>query len=559
MTPVLATIACFGLYLLGYHLYAKYLGRRVFRLDAEVPTPAHLLRDEVDYVPANKYVLFGHHYASIAGLSPMLGPAIAVIWGWLPALLWVVLGTLLIGAVHDFGALVISMRARGMSVGKVAEEIIGSRAKTLFHIITFFLIALAMGVFVHVCATLFTAAYNPEAIYPTSSLMLVAVVMGWAVYKRNGSLGWLTVVGFVVTLTSVWAATRLPVPVMGLTEWSLLLLAYSAIASILPVWLLLQPRDYLNSLLLYLGLLSIFGGFFILRPQFAAPAIQLHPPGAPPLFPFVFIVIACGAISGFHGLVSSGTTAKQINKETDATLIGYGGMIGESLLGLASVLACTAGFLTRDLWMKHYESWDLALGLGPNMKAFIDGAALFISQLGIPLQVAQPFVALVAISFALTTLDSATRLLRFNISEISETLRVPVLSNRYVGSVAAVLTIGFFAFYRVDGKAAGLALWQLFGTTNQILGGLTLLAVTLYLVQRGRPYAYTAVPMLLMLVTTVVAMVIKLRDFWSLEAYALLILGAGIFLISIWLTVEALVRLIRRKEIRAQASQAADS
>ena len=431
-------------------------------------------------------------------------------------------------------------------MGKVAEEIIGPRAKTLFHIITFFLIALAMGVFVHVCATLFTPAYNPEAIYPTSTLMLVAVVMGWLVYKRGSSLAWITVVGFVLTLLSVWAATGMPVPQLDLTQWSLLLLLYSGVASVLPVWLLLQPRDYLNSLLLYLGLLSIFGGFFLLRPDFAAPALQLHPPGAPPLFPFVFIVIACGAISGFHGLVSSGTTAKQINRETDATFIGYGGMIGESLLGLASVLACTAGFLTRDLWMKHYGSWDLALGLGPNMKAFIDGAALFISQWGIPVQVAQPFVALVAISFALTTLDSATRLLRFNITEISETLNAPLLANRYAGSAVAVLTIGFFAFYRVDGKAAGLALWQLFGTTNQILGGLTLLAVTLYLMQRRRPYGYTAVPMVLMLVTTIVAMIIKLRDFWSLGAHTLLVLGAAIFLISVWLATEAALRIIKR-------------
>ncbi len=417
--------------------------------------------DGIDYVPANRFVLFGHHYASIAGLAPMLGPAIAVIWGWLPALLWVVLGSLFIGAVHDFSALVISMRNQGVSVGKVAEEIIGKRAKILFHLLIFFLIALAMGVFVHVIATLLGTDYHSEAIYPSGTLMVLAVGVGWLVYKRGASLRKVTIVAFAITLLSVWLGLKLPPLDLSLGQWSVILLMYSFLASVLPVWLLLQPRDYLNSLLLYLGLFSIFAGFFVLRPEFAAPAVEMHPPGAPPLFPFVFIVIACGAISGFHGLVSSGTTAKQINRETDATFIGYGGMIGESLLGLLAVLACTAGFQSPSLWHSHYQSWGLAQGLGPNMKAFIDGAGHFLSQLGLSLELSKAFVALIAISFALTSLDSATRLLRFNISEMGETLGLGVLRNRYLSSGLAIVTIGFFAFYKVDGQAAGLALGNL--------------------------------------------------------------------------------------------------
>ena len=428
------------------------------------------------------------------------------------------------------------MRARGVSVGKVAESIVGTRAKTLFHLIIFFLIALAMGVFVHVCATLLSSDYHPEAVYPSGTLMVVAIVVGWLVYKKNISIWRVTLVAFTITLFSVWAGLRLPTMDLSLAWWSILLLAYSFVAPVLPVWLLLQPRDYINSLLLYLGLISIFAGFFVLRPEFAAPAIQTHPEGAPPLFPFVFIVIACGAISGFHGLVSSGTTAKQIDNESHATFIDYGGMIGESLLGLASVLACTAGFLTRDLWMEHYHSWELASGLGPNMEAFVEGSALFISQLGLSLDLGRAFVALIAISFALTTLDSATRLLRFNISEMSETLRLPFLGYRPISSLLAVLVIGFFAFYEVNGQAAGLALWQLFGTTNQILGGLTLLAVTLYLMQRARPYWYTGVPM-----------VIKMRDFWNDGTHLLLVLGGGIFLLSLWLAVEAILRVFKDK------------
>lgn len=552
MTPALAAIAALAAYLAGYHVYARWLDRHVFRLDADAVTPAHALGDGYDYVPARRYVLFGHHYASIAGLAPMLGPAIAVIWGWVPAMLWVVLGTLFIGAVHDFGALVVSMRAKGKSIGKVAEDIIGPRAKTIFHVIIFFLIALAMGVFVQVVAQLFSPAYYPQSVLPSVALMALAIAMGVLFYKRGLPLGPLTAVGFVLTLAAVYAGSVLPAPALSTGSWSGILLVYAFLASVLPVWLLLQPRDFLNSLLLYLGLVTIFTGFVLLDPEFAAPAVDAHPEGAPPLYPFVFIVIACGAISGFHGLVSSGTTAKQIDSERDARFIGYGGMIGESLLGLAAVLACTAGFASTEAWHAHYGSWDMAKGLGTSMAAFINGSALFLNRIGVPLEVGQTFVALVAVSFALTTLDSATRLLRFNIEEIAESVRVPALGNRYLASVLAVAAIGFFAFYEIDGKPAGLALWALFGTTNQILGGLTLLTVTLYLMQRGRNYWCTLVPMVFMLVTTVIAMGIGIREFVEGRNWLLLCVGGLLLLLALWLIAEGVARL-RAERHRAPA------
>jgi carbon starvation protein len=552
VSPSVVTLLCFAAYVAGYIFYARYLARRVFHLDGSTPTPAHTLTDGVDYVPSNRFVLFGHHYASIAGLAPMLGPAVAVIWGWLPAMVWVVLGTLLIGAVHDFSALVISVRARGMSIGKVAEDIMGPRAKTLFHIIIFFLVALAMGVFVYVVADLFPSRYHPEAVGPTFSLMILAVIMGWLVYKRRYRIGPLTLAAFFAMLALVWFGMELPVGGVSRDQWSVVLLAYTFFASVLPVWLLLQPRDYINSLLLYLGIAMMFAGFFMLGPTFQAPAIDLHPEGAPPVFPFVFITIACGAISGFHGLVSSGTTAKQINKETDATFIGYGGMIGESLLGLSAVLATTAGFASAAAWSDHYRNWEVARQLSANLGAFIDGAGLFIAQLGVPEVTARSFVAVVAVAFALTSLDTAARLLRFNISEIGETLRVPALQNRYLASALAVFAIAFFTFFRIDGRPAGLTLWQLFGTTNQILGGLTLLAVTLYLLQKNWPAIYTLLPMLFMMVTTLAAMVAKLRDFagawWADRALGnllLLLMGGVIFGLSIWLAVEAIIRFIQ--------------
>ncbi len=552
MEPVLAAAGCLVLYVVVYRFYARYLGARIFQLDPTKSTPAHDLNDSVDYVPSRRAVLFGHHYASIAGLAPMLGPAIAVIWGWLPGMLWVVLGTLFIGAVHDFSALVISMRHKGLSIGKVAEDLIGHRAKSIFLLIILFLICLVMGVFVRTIAGLFTAAFYPESVFPSFALVLVAIVIGWAVYKRSANISYATAVGFSLMVLSIWVGLQIAKPDLGADTWILLLLVYAFAASTLPVWLLLQPRDYLNSLLLYLGLGLAYLGFFVLQPQFAAPAVAAHPAGAPPIFPFVFIVIACGAVSGFHGLVSSGTTSKQINRETDAVFIGYGGMVGESMLGLMAVLACTAGFQSIEAWSQHYSSWTAASGLSEKMRAFIDGAALFVAELGIPMPLAQAFIALVAVSFALTSLDSGTRLLRYNIGEIANSIGVPKIGNRYVASMIAVGLIGFFAFYEVQGQPVGLSLWSLFGSTNQVLGALTLLTVTIYLRQRRSNYWYTAIPMAFMLTVTITAMVIDLRRYWAEERLLLMFVAASIFVLSVWLVIEAVLRF--RKDTIAQSA-----
>ena len=542
MEAIWAAAGCLVTYFIFYRFYARYLGRWVFRLDPDRPTPAHQLRDNVDYVPCRRGVLFGHHYASIAGLSPMLGPAIAVIWGWLPGMLWVVFGTLLIGAVHDFGALVLSMRNRGLSIGKVAEDIIGPRAKSLFHVLIFFLVCLAMGVFVHVVAGLFTAAFYPEAVFPTFSLIAIALVVGWAAFRKSVSIWKLTVGGFALMLFTIWLGLQFERPDLTAGVWGVLILIYAFCASTLPVWVLLQPRDYLNSFLLYLGLGLAYLGFFVLRPHFAAPVLDASPSGAPPIFPFVFIVIACGAISGFHGLVSSGTTSKQISRETDAVSIGYGGMIGESLLGLLAVLACTAGFRTIEAWSTHYRSWSTAGTLSEKMRAFIDGAALFISELGVPFSWAQAFIALVAVSFALTSLDSGTRLLRYNITEIASGLRLPLLTNRHLSSLLAAASIGFFAFYEVDGKPAGLLLWKLFGSTNQVLGALTLLTIAIYLRQRRRNHWFASIPMLFMITVTVIAMVMEIKGYWISSQYLLLSVGGAILLLSLWVMLEASIR-----------------
>ena len=549
VSPVAAALLAFAVYWAAYRFYARHLSRRLFALDDARPTPAHRLRDDVDYVPANRYVLFGHQFASITGLSPMLGPAIAVIWGWLPALAWVVLGAVFVGAVHDFGALAVSIRARGLSIGKVTESLVGPRAKTLFHLLIFFLIALAMGVFVHVVATLFSPDFYPESVLPTATLMLVAVGIGVAIYRLGWDIRALTLAGLPVLLLLVWAGIRYPVVGPSLAQWKWLLLLYSFAASVLPVWLLLQPRDYLNSLLLYAGVAAMYAGFFLTNPSFAAPVLDVDPAGAPAMFPFVFIVIACGAASGFHALVSSGTSAKQLDRETDAPLVGYGAMLGESLLGVMAVLACTAGFVSRQDWLARYQSWETADSLGGNIAAFIAGTTRFLSTLGFSAELATVAVAVLVVSFALTSLDSATRLLRYNVTEIGETLRAPLLGNRYVASAIAVAAIWFFAFFQVRGEFAGLVLWQLFGTTNQMLAGLALLAVTVYLLRRGKPIVYTLAPMLLILVSTLSAMSINLAEFWADAQWTLLATGTAILVLAVWLAGEAwiAVRRFRRR------------
>ena len=268
-------------YVGAYRYYARHLSTRVFELDGSRRTPAHDLRDDIDYVPTNRYLVFGHHYASITGLSPMLGPAIAVIWGWLPATLWVVLGAIFVGAVHDFGALALSLRARGLSIGKITESLIGSRGKTLFHIIIFFLIALAMGVFVHIIATLFSPAFYPESILPSGLLVGIALAAGLVVHRRAWGPGPLTLVGLLAVGLIVWAGVEFPIVGLSVSQWKWLLLGYALLASVLPVWLLLQPRDYINSLLLYVGVGAMYLGFFLTNPSFVAPAINTTPDGAP--------------------------------------------------------------------------------------------------------------------------------------------------------------------------------------------------------------------------------------------------------------------------------------
>jgi carbon starvation protein len=531
-------------YIIAYRFYARFIGDRVLSLDPRRSTPAREFEDGIDFVPTRRIILFGHHFASIAGLGPILGPAIAVIWGWLPAVLWILFGSILIGCVHDMTTLFVSLRNRGRSIGDVAQNLVGPRARILFLLLIFFTLSLAMGTFVRIIAILFSDAFHPESVLPVAALIGLALAVGFLVYRRGLGIAPATVVALVIMFFTVWLGIRYPVTGVSQNWWAYLLIAYAYIASVLPVWLLLQPRDYLNAYQLVIGMVLMYAGLFIMRPEITAPAVNHAPTGAPSLFPFLFITIACGAISGFHNLVSTGTTSKQLSRETDARPIGYGGMLAEGLLAMVVVLACTSG-VARSVWLERYASWQTASGLGAKMEAFVVGAGNFISQIGIPAGIAQSFIVVMAVGFAMTTLDSGTRLLRYNLEELGESINIGPLRNRFLAAFVAVLGIAYFSLMTIEGKPAGLTLWELFGTTNQILAALGLLAVSLFLYRMKKPIVYTLVPMIAMMIMTVTAMIMKLRANLEAGHWPLLAVGAIILVLVVWLVVESVLAFRR--------------
>ncbi len=537
MNVLFPVIASFIAMFIGYRFYSKYLANHVFKLDDSNITPAVSMQDGIDYVPTRKSVVFSHHFASIAGLSPIVGPAIAVIWGWLPAVIWLVLGAVIMGAVHDFSALVVSIRHQGRSIGDVCQQLIGKRARILFLFIIYIALALAMGAFTSIVANLLQAQSDsfqtyPEASLPAILLMVVALIFGVLMRKNLIGLLSVSIIGIILTFIFIWLGTLFPIK-LDMMTWVYLLLGYALTASVLPVWLLLQPRDFINTLSLYIGLGLLYFCVFAFAPTFSAPAINHGAENLPNMFPLLFVTIACGAVSGFHSVVSSGTTAKQLEKETDARTVGYGGMIAECCLGLIAVVACCAGVSAAD-WNEHYGAWSQG-GLYGSITFFVMGGANFITKLGVPYELASTFVALLIVSFALTTLDSGTRLLRYNLEEIGATFGVPGLNNRFLSSFLAVVTVWYFAT-----SAFGSNLWILFGTVNQLLAGLGLLVGTVYLLRLGRNIWVTALPMIFMLIVTLYAMTINMQGYIAQGQRDRIIVGGVIMALAIGLILETI-------------------
>ncbi|HMO15098.1 MAG TPA: carbon starvation protein A [Pirellulaceae bacterium] len=583
-TLIVAAAAFFG-FIIAYFTYGRWLSNRIFVLDAHAKVPSQELRDDIDFVPTKKSVVFGHHFTSIAGTGPIVGPAIAVFWGWLPALLWVVFGAIFIGAVHDFASLVISLRNRGQTVGQIAGRMISPRVKILFLVVLFFALTIVLGVFGLVIANIFKL--YPGSVLPVWISLPIAMIVGLRTFKHGGSLLWFSIFALVIVFVCIYlGAYYFPIEISfgnPVIIWTIALLIYCFFASVLPVWLLLQPRDYVNSHLLVVALVLISAGLFVAsisgqaNLSETAPMItsaERLPAKTPPLLPFLCITIACGAISGFHCLVSSGTSSKQLGNETEARFVGYGAMLLEGGLAVIVILACCAGLgmgipgtdgsiLTGSAaWESKYAaaSWG-AFGLKHQLEAFVQGGANFLLTIGIPEKMGVGIIAVLVACFAATTLDTATRLQRYVIQELGIAFRVKPVANKYVATSIAVFCGGAVAMLPTDKGpgTGGMILWPLFGATNQLLAGLAFMVAVFYLWRRNKPIWFAVFPMLLMIILPAWALLWQIfspdsvfyeegQNQWVLISFA-----AGILALQFWMVAEALLAWKKARGVLEEA------
>jgi carbon starvation protein len=616
----------------AYRIYGSYLAEKIFQLNDGRLVPSRELEDQIDFVPTRKSVVFGHHFTSIAGTGPIVGPALAVFWGWLPALLWVLLGGIFVGAVHDFGSLVVSLRNRGETIGQVAGRLISKRTRLLFLLILFFALTVVLGIFGLVVAQVFQL--YPSSVLGTWISLPLAVLFGWLARRGQSASTFLLALMMLVIYGAVWlGAYYLPIrlqpeiwweAIVGGTVpnwansvvlWTIILLVYCYFASVMPVSLLLQPRDYLNSwqLIIALSVLVVAIGYAGITNQAdlvaSAPAMVAAnemPAGAPPMFPFLFITIACGAVSGFHCLVSSGTTSKQVAKESDSQAIGFGSMLLESGLAVTVILACCAGigmglfertettdaagktryqFVARDnsdsadrpltaeeikgpseffAWRQRYDSsrsWN-DYRMAETVGAFVDGGASFLTVFKIPLVLGQAVLAVLVACFAATTLDSAARLQRYVIQELGTNLKLKPLENKHAATGVAVGLAAVIALMPSSSGGpgtGGTVLWPLFGATNQLLAGLAFLVILFYLWRRGIPVYFLVLPLVLMAVLPLWALGYQLfgpngfllpgrGQNWVLGSIGLATIG-----LQIWMFAEALWLLPKVRGLRETA------
>ena len=567
MSSVVLVLFGLSFFYLGYRFYSKFIGDQIFGInDKQVSMPSKDFNDGIDYVPTKKHILFGHHFTSIAGAAPIIGPCVAAFWGWLPALIWILIGTVFMGAVHDFGALVTSVKEKGKSIADIASSTISKRARLMFLVFIIFLVWLVLAVFAMAIADLFVGI--PSSVIPINIEIIIAIIMGYLLYKKKIDSLIPSLIALSILYFFIWIGTIYPIDFTSSMNtqdaknmWILILFIYSAIASLLPVWTLLQPRDYINSHQLFVGLSLLFLGIFVAQPIVDAPAIRsFSDPSTPSLFPLLFVTIACGAISGFHGLVSSGTSSKQLEKLPDSRMIGYGGMIGEGTLALASTIAAVAGIslvgeahlpsvgAVSDLnWSVYYDSWAHASSL--KATAFVLGGGALLESLGIPVKMANTIMAVLVISFAATTLDTATRIQRFILNEFGLVTKVKFLSNRYFATVIAIVPAIMLAFWNLSEpgtgtvRQAGWVLWPIFGASNQMLGALTLMVLTLYYWQKKKPILPLLLPMLFILVLTFSALIVNAIKF-SGENSLLFILTLLLIILILWMVYEGINKVL---------------
>lgn len=511
---VLAGIAIIA-FVIAYRFYGRFL-EKLWDVNPARKTPAFEKRDGVDYIPAKHWtILFGHHFASIAGAGPIIGPVIAaMLWGWLPAALWIILGSIFLGGIHDFSALMVSLRYEGKSVGEVTSRILSRKSKIIFSIFLWFTLVLIVAVFAAVTAKTFIE--GPRIVIPTFSLIVIAMFFGILVYKFNFSQLYATLISLVLYVILFVIGSKFSIVIKGpeaIKIWIIILLGYSFVASVLPVNLLLQPRDYLSSFILFFGLLFGYIGLISSHPVIHTPCFISFSSKEGMLWPMMLVIIACGAISGFHGLVSSGTTSKQLTSERNARNIGYGAMLTEGILSILALLCVTAGLY----WNKSGSllNYPVLMKGGNWIGTFAKGYGQITSKMvGVS---AGTMIAIVMInSFVLTTLDTATRLTRYISQELfGETWKIKIFKNRFFTTFFITLFAGYLAFGNWK------KIWPVFGASNQLVAAIILLIAGCFLMLRKKNSAIALIPSIIMFVTTITALIYQGVKFYKSENYLL--------------------------------------
>ncbi len=519
MSSVAVLISVLVVFALGYRFYARFLEKEV-GIDDSKPTPAFEKYDGVDYVPAKHWmILFGHHFSSIAGAGPIVGPILACIWwGWVPAVIWAMLGSVFIGGVHDFLAMAISAKEGGESIGVIASKYISRRAGLVFLIFVWLALVLVVAVFALVCAKTFVE--EPRIVLPSLGIIPVAVLIGFLVYRFNTRLLWATVIGLSLLAGFIWLGSFYKIT-LAKNYWMAVLMIYAFFASIIPVNFLLQPRDYLSAYLLFFSLAVMSIGVLLVNPQISFPAVKsLASAKGGPLFPMMFITMACGAVSGFHSLVASGTSSKQLIKQSHAKRIGYLGMLSEGLLAVLVVICLTAG-------VKH-------LGISPDkvngsyaIKLFSEGfgrITYFLTKSW------GKFIAVIVLNaFILTTLDTATRITRYVTQELFH-IKSKILSTLLVVASAFGLIV----------SGGWQKLWQVFGASNQLLASLAFLAAASWLLTYKKKYLLAFIPGIFMLLVSLSAVIIKARQFFVSGNNVLFFVSLVLALLGLFVLVEVI-------------------
>ena len=558
--------------LCGYIFYGRYLCKKWGVGETNEPTPAHTMEDGIDYVPAKAPVLMGHHFSSIAGAGPITGPISAAMFGWLPCILWILVGGIFFGGVHDFGALFASVRHKGKSIGEIISANMSLRAKRLFIIFSYLTLILVVAAFASIVAGTFAAKYvdgqvdlaasaTPASVAMVSLLFIViAIAFGFMVYRRNAPMGVSTIAGVIaICLCMVIGMNWHPIYLSN-TAWMWIVGLYIAIASVTPVWILLQPRDYLSSFLLYAMLAIAAIGVVIAHPNMVdstgaglvAIGDGMNAAGIKqPIFPVLFTTIACGAISGFHSLVSSGTTSKQLDKETDAKPIAYGGMLLECVLAVITLVAIAYARQTGHT----AGATDIFAGGVAGMASQIAGGnqSLF--------NILYTLLVLTYSAFCLTSLDTATRLARFMFQEFwidgtkgetpeNVTGLKKVMANPYI-STGITVVLGILL--GLNGYAK---IWALFGSANQLLAALGLLAVATWLGNVGKDNKMFLVPMAFMLCVTIASLLINSWQQFNVilaggadwGPYVQVVLGLMLVILAVVLAIEGVTTIAKQKK-----------